>query len=240
MLAKKNLPPISAFDLPETTLDSRSEGWLQKLESSEIMRQVRQMNADARFAYVRVKDLVTPLVLVDHEYVEMLRPELISLDAADVVKFALPEGTPLAVKAMMDPTRRSITLVSNQKTLSVSPLQVTQTEEGVEVRFTVGANVSQITVSLFQDRLILRNGIHRAYLLAKLGLETIPCLLVHELALPNMLSVAYPAFVPESLIQRRPPLLADFLDPVLSIDVPLQRTHKVARISAEELLLPVD
>jgi hypothetical protein len=125
--------------------------------------------------------------------------------------------------------------------LTVSPARVRQTSQGTEVTFLVAANWSLILVANYSGRLILRNGIHRAFLLAKMGMKTVPCVLVNEVGdLPNIHNTTYPSFAPQMLIQPRPPLLVDFLDPELCLQVPLQRTHKVIRIAAEELVIPVD
>jgi hypothetical protein len=235
------LQPIAPAIFPQKSLSVKVDEYFKELATTTpMLPQLRQVFPMADFAYVRVQDLISPLVYIDHEYIEELRPELASLDEADIAKFALPQSANVAIRGMTDPTQHSVNFVSSNKTLTVGPAQVTQINGGVEVRFQVAANLSVITVTKFQDRLILRNGIHRAYLLAKLGVTEIPCILSPEQNFPNLFITAYPAFVPQMFMQPRPPMLLDFLNDQLCLEVPLQRTRKVVKISAEESILPVD
>lgn len=195
----------------------------------------------ASFAFVRIDQLINPLVLIDFEYLESLKPELAATDDLSVVRFAIPETLAVPVKAIADPTQRNITFVSNQKTLTVSPMQVTPTAQGTEVKFIVAGNLSMLMVANHSGRLILRNGIHRAFLLATMGVKTVPCILVDEEGpIPNLPNIAYPTFTSTVLAQPRPPLLVDFFDPELCLQVPLLRTHKLIRISADETIIPID
>jgi hypothetical protein len=146
----------------------------------------------------------------------------------------------MQIRAAMDTSMRNVTFLSSMKTLTVGPCVVTQTPDGTEVKFLVGANLSMIFVSLMAGRLIVRNGIHRAFLLGKLGIKSIPCILIKEEAVPSLLTSAYPAFIPQVLVLPRPPLIVDYDNPRLSLEAPLQRTQKVIRIAAEESVLPVD
>jgi hypothetical protein len=235
--ASQQLQPVT---LPHRSVSPQLADYFGRISNSPLMGQIKHIFPLADVAYVRVQDLISPLVYIDHEYVEELRPELASLDDDDVAKFALPESVNLPVKAILDPTQRNVHVISSNKTLSIGPAQVVNINGGIEVRFFVGANISAVTVSKFQDRLILRNGIHRAYLLASLGVTEIPCILNPEDTLPNLIITAYPAFIPQTFLQPRPPMLLDFLNDRLCLQVPLQKTRKVVKISAEETLLPVD
>jgi hypothetical protein len=238
--AASNLALSDTPVLHDRSADAKTLAYFESLSNSAVMAQVKQTYAVSEFAYVRVKDLITPLVYIDQEYIEELRPELASLDEVDVAKFAIPDATNIRVRSMIDPTNRSVNFISNNKSLSIGPAQITSQSGGVLVSFFVGATTAVVTVIKHENRLILRNGIHRAYLLAKLGLQEIPCVLTAEQAPNSLMISSYPAFVPAVLMQKRPPMLIDFFDPRLSIDVPLQRNHKVVKISAEETVLPVD
>lgn len=117
---------------------------------------------------------------------------------------------------------------------------MSQTPEGTEVRFVITSSLNMILVSMVGSRLIIRNGIHRAFLLATHDLKEIPCILIREEGIPGLLTSAYPAFVPSTLTLARPPLLIDLANPKLCLEAPLQRTNKVIRVAAEETILPVD
>jgi hypothetical protein len=130
--------------------------------------------------------------------------------------------------------------VSSQKNLAVLPVQVGEIPgAGMEVKFLVVGTPQLIIVSRVRDRFYLKSGIHRAYLLASLGLKEIPCVMVDESEVPTIVGV-YPAFTPSILAQERPPLLIDALNPAAALDVPLVKTQKVINISVEELVLPAD
>jgi hypothetical protein len=201
---------------------------------------MREQFPDLSFVYVPTEHLITPLVFIDNEYLEQLKPEFQSTAELDILKFALPRSTTVHTRALADPTMRSVTFISNLKGLTVGPAQIRQLPEGTEVRFVVTASLNVIWVSLVQDRLVLRNGMHRAHLLARHGVKEIPCLLTKESTVPILLTSAYPSFAPTTLYSPRPPLLIDYSDPNLSLEAPLQKMNKVIRLVAEESILPVD
>jgi hypothetical protein len=190
---------------------------------------------------VKITDLVNPLILVEEDYLGALKAELQGTDDLSVARFALPEKIQTEMKGVIDPTGRSVTFVSSEKTLSAEPATISHTESGVaQVTFGIGTNAAPLVVSVVNDRLFLRNGIHRAFLLAQLGYTEVPAIVVREAAIPAFFSLAYPAFTPTVLALSRPPLLTDMLDERLTVKVPLLRTRKVVRITVDDLLLPID
>jgi hypothetical protein len=191
-----------------------------------------------RFAMVRTEDLITPLTMIDYEYVEELKAALTGTESADIARFALPAEIEMQVKTAIDPSVRAINIISSQKSLTLHPVTVNQIPGvGLEVKFLLSGFPQMILVSRVEGRYYLRNGIHRAYLLASLGVKEIPCILADEKQIPATVG-AYPSFAPHILALPRPPLLRDTLDPTMYLLMPLVRTHKVIRISAEELILP--
>jgi hypothetical protein len=237
---REKLPPLSPFSNIGTEIPPNASSYVQAFLDSIAGQSLKQNLGEIAFATVPVEALVTPLVFLDGEYLEGLKPELQGSREIDLIKFALPSMSLMQVRAVMDTSRRSVTFLSTAKTLAVGPCMVSQTAEGTEVKFVVGSNLNMILVSLTAGRLIVRNGIHRAFLLAQLGIKNIPCILVKEETIPTLLTSAYPAFTPQVLMWPRPPLLLDYSDSNLSVQVPLQRTNKVIRIVAEESVLPVD
>jgi hypothetical protein len=189
---------------------------------------------------VDLDKLVVPLVMMDMEYVDELGAELMGTDADEVERFAISASLTTNIRAMTDTSLKSATFISSQKTVTVGPIQIKQVPEGAEVRFVVTNSYSVLLVSYTQNRLVLRNGIHRAYLLRRRGVTKAPCLLVREKEIQGTLALAYPAFVPSVLAQPRPPMLPDFFNPALSIELPLQKVRKIIKISAEESILPIE
>jgi hypothetical protein len=146
---------------------------------------------------------------------------------------------PLQVKASIDVNRRGVSVVSRHKGLLVAGPQLHQTPLGIEARFLVTSGSAIIIVSRVGNRLFLKSGIHRAYLLASLGVTRIPCVVVKEKTF-SPISSSYPSFSADILAQPRPPLLKDFFDDTLALTATLQRTNKVIRITAEDLIVPVE
>lgn len=237
---RAKLSPLPSVQNVATDRPADASSYLESFFSSKAATSLSNNFGALTFASVPVEALITPLVFIDGEYLESLKPELQGSQTLDVVKFALPSITAMQIRAAMDTSLRNVTFLSSAKTLTVGPCVVTQTPEGTEIKFMVGANLSMILVSLFNGRFIVRNGIHRAFLLAKAGIKNIPCILINEPGIPTLLSSAYPSFVPQILMLPRPPLIIDYDNPHLCLEAPLQRTQKVIRIGAEESVLPVD
>ena len=193
----------------------------------------------SRFAMVPVDHLIMPLTLIDYEYVEQLKADLTGTEPDAIARFALPLEITVQGKTAIDPSGRAINFISPQKSVSLGPITVNPIPGvGLEVRLSIVGTPQLVIVGNVAGRLYLRSGIHRAYLLASMGVKEIPCILREETQVPVTLS-AYPAFAPHILALPRPPLLRDTLDPTLTLLVPLVRTNKVFRISAEELIIPV-
>jgi hypothetical protein len=238
--ARSHLGPLPSRTPPSLQFESGVSEYVASYQQTPVFQGIRQQFPNAQIAYLPFDHLVNPLVYIDNDHLETIKPELQSCEPPDVAKFALPSNVLVHAKGVTDPTFHNVTFVSNSKTLTVSAAQVRQLPEGTEVRFLIASNLAVITVAAFQDRYIIRNGIHRAYLLARLGVRNIPCVVVSEEGLPNLLTSAYPAFVPGVLMQPRPPMIVDFLNEKLVTEVPLIRTNKVIRILAEESILPVE
>jgi hypothetical protein len=208
-------------------------------EVSAFLPGVVGQSPDVRFAMVPIEQLITPLTLIDYEYVEELKATLTGTESRDLASFAVPKQLQIQAKTAVDPSGRSINIISTQKMLTVGPLIVSPLPGlGFEVKVNIVGTPQLILVSHVAGRLYLRGGIHRAYLLASLGVKEVPCILIDEGQIPFVMGT-YPTFAPHILALPRPPLLIDTLDPTLTLLIPMVRTNKIIRISAEELILPV-
>jgi len=235
---RNSLPALAEPDEPSRPLHADLSAFVNGLSQQPVFDQIRAQFGGFEIRSVPTDYLVTSLALIDYEYVEELRPELQGDDELSVVKFALPHQVAIPIKAAPDPSTKSVSLISRQKSLFVSGVQVNQTPMGIEVRFLVASGAALIIVSRIGNRLYLRSGIHRAFLLASMGVKRIPCVVVQENVF-SPISSNYPSFSNDVLTHPRPPLLRDFFDESLSLTTPLQRTNKVIRISAEDLVIPV-
>jgi hypothetical protein len=241
---RQTLPPLITSEPDHSTSPIQSpivSDYLKEIEEKNPTFKHIAPGKEVSVVSVDLDRLITPLVLIDYELLDSLKPELPLIDEIHIARFALPAQIAVPIKAMLDPTMRSVIFVSNDKSLTVSPAQVQQTPMGTAVTFIVGASGSALVVASNSGRLILRNGIHRAFLLASMGVKSSPCILVKEEGpIVGPPSLAYPTFINAVLASPRPPMLADFLNPDLTLQVPLQRTHKLIKISAEETIIPID
>lgn len=195
--------------------------------------------SSAIVGYISIDSLTNPFVYIDYEFLEDLKPELAGTSALDIARFALPDKVTAPITAVGEPTQRTVTFVSRQKTMTVSNVKLRSTPEGTEVSYLITANSTGVVVSDAGDRVLLRNGIHRAYLLAQLGIREIPCVYIKDKNNMPVVTSSYPTFTPAVLVQSRQPMLTDFLRPELCLQAPMQRTHRVIRISADEAMIPV-
>jgi hypothetical protein len=179
-------------------------------------------------------------VYIDYELLEDLKPELSGTSPLEIARFAFPETLAMPITMVGEPSQKTVSFVSRQKTMTVSNVRLKSTPEGTEVSYLITGNASGIVVSDIGDRFVLRNGIHRAFLLAQLGVKEIPCVYLKETGSVPFVSAAYPTFAPGVLVQPRQPMLTDFLRPELCLQAPMRRTHKVIRVSADETMIPVD
>lgn len=234
-----SLPPLTESDDRFRTPPQAVRTYFESLVDKNVFSNLATQYGALELAYLSASSLITPLALIDQEYVDIIRLELEGDSDVAVAKFAMPESIQVPVKAAVSPDNRNVVLVSRQKSLTVSGLGLQQTPLGLEVRFLLTSGAATITVSRVGGRLYLKNGIHRAFVLASLGRTEIPCVLVHE-SQYSPTSSAYPSFSPTVLTQPRPPLLADFFDEGLSARIPMQKTNKVIRIAAEDMIVPTD
>lgn len=234
------LPPTSLSEPRTRTATNKVLEHFNAFAGSPFYQELLKQFSEISLTYVPVGQLINPLVLIDYENVERLRATLEGEDEASVARFALPTQVTAPVKILADPSHRSAIFVSPHKNLTIMGLTFGEVPgSGVEVRFFVSGAPDTIMVSHASGRFYLRNGIHRAYLLASIGMQELPCILVQETQFPAIVG-PYPAFAPSILALPRPPLLIDAFKDELSLKVPLQRTQKIIRIAAEELILPSD
>lgn len=239
-VGRRSLAPLRKLETSLLPPEGDVKEYCEFLRSQAIFANLAKQLPSADFAYVPVGDLVSSLVLIDYEYLQELKSELTGSDPMAVAKFALPQTVTTEARVAVDTAGMTVTIQSPRRTLIVGSMHVGELPGmGLEVRYLVTSLAAMIIVSEVDGRLYLRSGTHRAYLLASLGITEILCILVREKQIP-VLSGPYPVFTPTALLQPRPPLLKDFDDERLTLEMPLQRQRKVIRISADDFMIPVD
>jgi hypothetical protein len=221
-------------------LSERQQGMATELFNLPLIQSIRAQFNAVSIGLIDASSLINPLVWVDLEYVEELRAELVGSDELDILSFAIPRQIRIGTRLAIDADGTGVSVVSKQKLFAVTPPIINQIPDaGFSVTFNVIATPQLILVSRTNGQFYLRNGIHRAFLLASTGVKEIPAVIVEEETLRPIVS-AYPAFTTEVLQMQRPPTIADLLDQALVATIPLQRTQKVVRITTEEMILPVE
>jgi len=237
---KRLLPNLTPYAGPIRSPEGPAKAYCDEFRKLPFFENLAKQIPTAEFAYIPADSIVSALVLIDFDYVAELDKQLEGQDSLSIVKFAFPESVAAQAKIAVDTAGMTVTIQSSQKTMVVADMRVGEIPGvGVEIRYMVTNLAAVILVSEVEGRFYLRSGIHRAFLLTKLAQREIPCILVRESRVP-VLAGPYPAFTLNVLVQPRPPLLADFLDNRLALEVPLSRMSKIIRISASDFLVPSD
>lgn len=154
-----------------------------------------------------------------------------------IAEITLPTAFTNEVEAQFNPTQRAWMLMSANPNLKIvgqvgGPLQ-TPAGEFPGFGFLVTLMPSFLQVARFQGRYFLRDGYHRAYGLLVAGITHAPAFVrdfdaIEDLAPAGMLQQA-------AYLGSRPPMLPDFLDDAVSIDVRLPAVQKMIVVQALEL-----
>ena len=237
---KNNLPAWHSDQATRPAGDGEVNEYFKAFTAQPLFNLMLQQFGGVSFGYVPIEKLVATLAIIDFEFIEQLRPELVGTDDLSVAKFCVPEVMATPVKAAVDAIGRSAIFVSPQKTLTVAGMHAQEIPGGSgQVSYVISNAATFVVVSKVGDRLFIRSGSHRAYLLASMGVKEIPCMIVNENQIPT-LAGGYVAFSPAALTLPRPPLFTDYFDDKLSLTTRLQRMNKVIRITCEEFMIPVD
>jgi len=201
-----------------------------------IMAMVRE-GVNAGFAWVPARALISPIAVIDYQHIEELRAELQGDDKRALIRFAFHGGPEVRFSASVHGHTMVVNSRNHGATVSVPRLEMDP--DGTPfVRFDLGATAEFINVNASADRLYLTNGIHRSYLLASMGFESVPALLVPVPTLSTLASF-YPQFTPSVLRLARPPTVRDFFDETLTTRVRMINKQKAIVLAASELPVPI-
>jgi hypothetical protein len=183
-------------------------------------------------------DLTRICAIQPHIYTDDAEQRVAGVDPSDLLSIAavsLPEPVPSGLPAQYDPVRKTWMLAAPNPNLQVVGNFSSQIPPGV-MGFGFGLAVlpSVLQVAEFEGRYLLRDGYHRAYGFLGRGITSVPAFVrsfsdLEELAIgPGMLP--HDAFLGD-----RPPLLPDYLDDSVAVDVELPAFQKMIVIQALEL-----
>jgi hypothetical protein len=235
---REKLPPLTeAVVMPLTEIQ---ETYASELEQHPLLRSLRAQFPAMKVQLIDMASLINPLVWFDLEYIEQLRAELVGTEEVDTIRFAIPKELNVTTRIAADADGRGVSLISPQKQVAVMAPEIEQVPGiGMSVKFNIAGTPQLILASRVNGRYYLRNGMHRAYLLASLGIQHIPTVIIDEPILTPTATM-FPSFNNEILEASRPPVLADMFADDLTARIQILRTTKVVRIRVEEMLFPVD
>ena len=104
------------------------------------------------------------------------------------------------------------------------------------VALSVGFSANLLNVVRYNNRLVLNNGHHRALALRQMGLTHVPCLIQPCTSVDDLQQAASSEICDNADLyfsSPRPPLLRDFDNPLLTLDVPAPRMRRMVTINVE-------
>jgi hypothetical protein len=209
---------------------------------SDHVEQLRKSPPSAAFFeegwQVKIVDLTRVCALQPCVFTEDADARVSNVDSTDLTAIAamtlpMPAATPLA--AQFDQTKNAWMFSSPNPNLRLIGNARLEMQPGVTVfGFAVGVSPSFLQVAYHKGRHILRDGYHRAYGLLKRGVNPVPAF-VREFATFEELRLP-PGMLPQdAYLGDRPPLLLDYLDDEVSVDVVAPATQKMIIVQGLEL-----
>ena len=176
-----------------------------------------------------------PIVAVDE-----LRAINLAGDAnhEEIAQVTLPVAPAVLPISAFDERAQAWIVRSRGATIAVSGRYVAAAESGDPgsqcFGFLVSAQPSRVTVGIFEGRVVLCDGHHRAVALLARGVRRAPVALDHALSLP----LTSDNLGRDVIFGPTPPTLRDYLDGEVSLEAAIARTERVILISATEVDLP--
>jgi hypothetical protein len=158
-------------------------------------------------------------------------------DLAAIAAVTLPTTPPEAPRVQFDPSKQAYMVISPNSNLRIAGTANGPTPDGsgaLMLGFTVLAMRSFLQVVRFQDRVLLRDGYHRAYGFLNRGITHVPVFTCGMQTIEEFLP--HGALLPQhSYLGDRPPLLMDYLDDQVACTVHLPAAQKMVLIQGIEL-----
>jgi hypothetical protein len=231
--AAGQLAPLAVDRVEEqlVPLDDRYASWIKEVEESAIFQR--------SFAPVPYAFRSVPICTLGtfQPFLKKLHYEIPD-DEEGVLKVCLPKEFRSTADCQMNQAAGGVQLLfygdDPDAELSID------TEPGGTVRLHVDARPNWVQVALCQGRLLVRNGYHRIASLFARGVDRVPALVV-QIDDPFQVVPQGPWFsAPYLYGSQRPPLLTDFFNPELTLDVqqPDVRGVVEVRMNVAKFTLP--
>jgi hypothetical protein len=185
---------------------------------------------------------------IDTEYAEELANKMAS-DDKYVMDSCLPLVFKQEVQVSFDQTVPGVTFSSVSPKLQLGGLQIIgvggpevtiggQRVQQPGVIFLIGTQPNYVQVVEYESRYFLKNGYHRAYAALLSNRKQIPAVVyrAEDFATVGALNPAF--FSRELLLSAAPPLLCDFLNEKIAVDVKLKPMRKILRARVDDFFAP--
>jgi hypothetical protein len=210
-------------------------------ELNEHVGALQQNAAGAQFFnegwHISIVDLSRVCAAQPHINTSMATQRVEGLEPQNLVSLAtvsLPVSAPSAFPVAFDPSKNTWIFSSANPNLRVVGRFSGQVQPGQNAfGFIVGISGSFLSVAVYQNRYLLRDGYHRAFGFLSRGINRVPAFVrefvsYEELALPaGMLSQ-------DAFLGERPPTLRDYLDEEVSAEIQVPQTQKTVLIHGFE------
>jgi hypothetical protein len=175
--------------------------------------------------------VVQPMVLSDPDPRVAAKPDPGDMPA--LAKITLPIPDPQVLSYQVDSGKNVALLSSPNPNLRAVGFRVQQLEQGTLLGFVVDVAASFVQVAEFAGRFVLTDGTHRAVSLLKMGIARIPAL-TRKHTHGEDLRLAKSALSAATYLGPRPPRIADYWDPAVSVPISVPRKKKLVMIQAVE------
>lgn len=210
-------------------------------ELNEHIEALRQNAAGAQLFnegwQVSVVDLSKVCAAQPYINTGMATQRVEGLEAHNLVSLAtvsLSVSAPTALPVVFDPTKNAWIFSSANPNLRVLGRFNGQAQPGQNVfGFVVGISASFLSVALYQNRYLLRDGYHRAFGFLSRGINRVPAF-VREFASYEELALPAGMLSQDAFLGERPPTLRDYLDERVSAETQIPQTQKIVLIQGFE------
>src|SRR5260370_6697528 len=235
------LSPVNQRELPQ----SHSE-YLKQLTASAGFRQVFGTNFAVR--EVELARVIAFQRHIDTEYAEELANKMAS-DDKSVLECCLPLAFKQELQISFDQTVPGVTFSSVSPKLQLGGLQIIgvggpevtiggHRVQQVGVMFLIVTQPNCVHVVRYESRYFLKNGYHRAYAALLSNRSNIPAVVSRAQDFLTVGALNPTFFSRELLLSAAPPLLCDFLNEKIAVDVTLKPMRKILRPRVDEFLAP--
>jgi hypothetical protein len=237
----RTLSPVNQQELPHSY-----SGHAKQLTEQPAFRQLFGTNFALR--EVELERLIAFQRYIDSEHSKELATKMAS-DEKSVLECCLPLEFRQNLQVTFDQTIPGVTFSSVSPKLQLAGLQLVglggpevtlggQPVAQPGVLFAIGTQQNYVQVARYKNRYFLKNGYHRAYAALLSNRRHIPAV-VSEFDDFAGVGALNPAFFPKELLMSdAPPLLPDFLNDGIALDVRLIPMRKIIRVRVDEFLAP--